>query len=312
MEEGISKPAPSGVIEALDVPPMFSSLGDVSVAPQFAPYPSDIFVIGQEVPLHRWIFGQHNKLLPVKATCRALARLMSAGPQGNLALGKTASEIASEAVRLGDYLRHLDVVSGVHRDDALSFAFPYSNSPNGDKSRLRYANQFVASYTKQGTLTGLPIELKLVNRHQARTPNLLLTEAGWHFAEMQNPILDDRKDARQSKFADSETDFLLAHIRSRVPAEAFAYRAVLGAISDGANTPDRLDDALEKYLPKRSEKPFTRAFLTTQRAGVISRMIDLGLIQRIRDGINVTYALTEKEFASSPNFVPEACLNEKR
>jgi hypothetical protein len=41
-------------------------------------------------------------------------------------------------------------------------------------------------------------------------------------------------------------------------------------------------------------------------------MIDLGLIQRIRDGINVTYALTEKEFASSPNFVPEACLNEKR
>jgi hypothetical protein len=81
---------------------------------------------------------------------------------------------------------------------------------------------------------------------------------------------------------------------------------VLGAISSGANTPDKLDDALEEHVSKRDEKPFTRAFLTTQRAGVISRMIDLGLIQRIRDGINVTYTLTEKAFAASPTFVPEA------
>jgi hypothetical protein len=304
VEEKVGRTPSGEAIEKLKVPSMFSSLGHVPEAPRFAPYPNDLFIIGQEVPVDRWIFGQHNKLLPVKASCRALARLMSVG--GNLSLAKTASEIASEAVKLGDYLRHLDEASGVHRDDALSFAFPYSNSPNGDKSRLRYANQFVASFTKQGTLAGLPVELKLVNRDHSRTPHLLLTEAGWRFAEMQNPILDDGKDARQSKFADNEIDFLLTHIRSRVPAEAFAYRAVIDAISDGANTPDKLDDALDKYLPKRNEKPFTRAFLTTQRAGVISRMVDLGLVQRIRDGTNVTYASTAKSFESSPTPVSEA------
>jgi hypothetical protein len=193
--------SPSRTPEGLQVPTLFSYVELGIKAPRIAPYPNDNVAVGQEVSVDRWIFGQHNKLLPVKATCRALARLMTAEPQGNLAFAKTASEIASEAVKLGDYLKHLDEVSEVHRDDALSFGFPYSDSPNGDKSRLRYANQFVASATKQGTLTGLPIELKLVNRDQSRTPQILLTEAGWHFAGMRNPILDDGKDGRQSKFA---------------------------------------------------------------------------------------------------------------
>ena len=288
--------------ESLGVPTLFSGIGDISRPERFAPYPGDAFAVGQEVPADRWIFGQHNKLLPVKATCRALARLMGTAQHASLSLRKTASEIASEAVKLGDYLRHVDNVSGVHRDDALSFAFPCSDSPNGDKSRLRFANQFVASLTRQGSITGLPIELKLINRGHSRTPHLLLTEAGWQFAEMRNPILDDHKDARESKFTNDEIDFLLAHVRSRVPAEVYAYRAVVEAISNGANTPDKLDDALLEHLSKRDEKPFTRAFLTTQRAGVISRMIDLGLIQRVRDGLKVTYAVMEK-IVSSPRSV---------
>jgi hypothetical protein len=286
--------------EPPSVPSLFSQLGPVSGSAKFAPY-SDDNVAGGEVSVDRWIFGQHNKLLPVKATCRALARLMIAEPKGNLVFSKTASEIASEAVKLGDYLRHLDQTSGVHRDDALSFAFPYSDSPNGDKSRLRYANQFVASVTKQGMLNGLPFELKLLNQDNSRPAQVLLTEAGWLFAGMPNPILDEINNGGKSKFFDEEIEFLLAHIRSRVPAEAFAYKMVLEAIAQGAKTPDKLDDVLEEYVPKREEKPFTRAFLTTQRAGVISRMIDLGLVQRIRDGINVTYAATAQTFEVSPN-----------
>jgi hypothetical protein len=288
-------------LETPQVPALFSYLGSGTNVERAASYPDETLIVSQEVPVDRWIFGQHNKLLPVKATCRALARMMTTEVNGNVALAKTASDIASEAVRLGDYLRKLDDLSGVHRDDALSFAFPYSDSPNGDKSRLRYANQFVASVTKQGTLTGLPIELKLVNRDNNRIPRILLTEAGWRFAEMRNPILDDAKDGRQSKFSDEEIEFLLAHIRSRVPVEAFAYRVVHEAIAQGANTPDKLDNALEDYVPKRVAKPFTRAFLTTQRAGVVSRMVDLGLVQRIRDGIKVTYTAAGRTFESSPN-----------
>jgi predicted transcriptional regulator len=66
------------------------------------------------------------------------------------------------------------------------------------------------------------------------------------------------------------------------------------ALSAGATSPEKLDDALEEFLPKRKDKPFTRAFLTTQRAGVVSRLVDLGLIQRVREGTNVTYKMTDK------------------
>jgi hypothetical protein len=289
-----------------DVPQLFAALDQAAKTPVLAPFPNDLFAMGQGIPVDRWIFGQHNKLLPVKATCRALARLMQSDSRESLRLTKAASEIASEAVRLGDYLRHIDRVSEIHRDDALSFAFPYTDSPNGDKSRLRYANQFVASFTKQGTLAGLPIELKLANRDHSRNPQLLLTEAGWRFALMTNPILDFRKDGTQPRFSDDEVGFMIDHIRAHVPAEAFAFGAVLMAVMDGANTPEKLDDALQKYLPKRNDKPFTRAFLTTQRAGVVSRMIDLGLLQRLRDGINVTYAATAKGSEYPPTFAPEA------
>lgn len=264
--------------------------------PKFAALPSDDFAIGDEIPVDRWIFGQHNKLLPVKATCRALANILlrdAALRENGVSLERAASEIAGEAVKLGNYLRDLDSNTDVHRDDAFSFAFPYSDSRNGDKSRLRYANQFVGSLSKQGILTGLPVELKLVNA-DSRNARLMLTEPGWKWAQLGNPILDGIAEPGLKKFTDGEVAFLIEHIRKHVPAENFAYRLVLTSISSGANTPEKLDDALEEFLPKRDEKPFTRAFLTTQRAGVVSRMIDLGLLQRVRDGIKASYIPTTR------------------
>jgi hypothetical protein len=283
------------------VPEFFSYLGTEVAPPQLAEAPSDSFAHGQAVTVDQWIFGQHNKLLPVKATCRAMARLIHTNAGRALGLAKTASEIASQAVKLGDYLRHLDQISNVHRDDALSFAFPNSESPNGDKSRLRYANQFVVSATKQGTLSGLPVELKLINRDLSNNSQVSLTEAGWLFAALQNPILDEGRDGRHSKFSVEEIEFLLDHIRQHVPAEAFAFKVALEAIAQGAHAPEKLDDALAAYLPQRPDKPFTRAFLTTQRAGVVSRMIELGLIRRVRDGINVSYIGNASTFEFSPN-----------
>jgi hypothetical protein len=265
--------------------------------------PTDSFATGQEVSVDQWIFGQHNKLLPVKATCRALANLLLrdfASYEG-VPLSKAASEIAGEAVMLGDFLRQADRESRSDRDETLAFAFPRSDSTNGDKSRLRFAGQFVASLNNHGVLTGLPAELKLVNRDDSRIPRLLLTEAGWQLARLANPILDGSTNRSTKKFSDEEADFLIRHILTHVPAEDFAFRTVLNAINHGANTPDKLDDELEQFVPKRQAKPFTRAFVTTQRAGVVSRLSDLCLVRRIRDGIKVSYAATPKSLEYYPN-----------
>ncbi|HEY1580522.1 MAG TPA: hypothetical protein VGF82_25960 [Terracidiphilus sp.] len=256
-----------------------------------APLPNDVFVAGQEVPVDRWIFGQHNKILPVKASCRALAALCRDARGIPL---KAAADIAAQAAKLGDYLRQTDTSHLVSRDDALALAFPSTGSEAGDKARLRFANQFVASANKQGQLSGLPVDLKLINYISAKESRLSLTGAGWQFAAMPNPILDRSAGDVVAKFSDEEIGFLVHHIRDNIPVEDSAYRTVIRALNEGANTPERLDDYLAQFVPARAEKPFTRAFLTTQRSGVISRMSDLGMLTRRRDGIKVTYVTTER------------------
>ena len=75
--------------------------------------------------------------------------------------------------------------------------------------------------------------------------------------------------------------------------EDFAYRAVLKGIKGGADTPESLDDFLVRTYPAGAEK-LTKEFVATQRSGVVSRMIDMGMLSRVRDGARVTYAVSER------------------
>ena len=190
---------------------------------KFAPVPGDAFVRGAAVPVDRWIFGQHNKLLPAKASCRWLANL--SGTKG-IPLAKAAPDIAACSVELGDYLQSLDEKSGLTRDELLAGGFPLKSRDSEGKARLRYANQFVGSVNKHGQLSGLLIDLKLVNYVPGRDARLMLTEPGWRFAAAENPIFDLGAD-RPPKFSEDEVVLLLEHIRLHVPPEDFALGRLL-------------------------------------------------------------------------------------
>lgn len=253
--------------------------------------PGDVWAMGQEVPLERWIFGQHNRLLPTKASCRALAHLLSDQPKG-VSLDEAASKISEEAMILGSFLAHRDKQNGTKRDEALSTAFP---SPNREveKSRLRYANQFVAGISKQGKVSGLLMDLKLINHTGGKIPRLKLTEAGWGFAKLRNPVFDSDPPETAQKFTAEERSSLLNHISSSVPVEDFAYRTILGAVGDGAQTPEKLDSALQSYVSKNLDRNLTKSFMASQRSGAVSRMADLELIARERNGVKVSYVVTD-------------------
>jgi len=262
-----------------------------------APLPDDVFSKGSKVSVDRWFFGQHNKLLPVKASCRALAVLLVERPMG-VSISDAGPRIAKEAASLGDYLRELDARSGATREDALATAFP-DTSEDSDRSRLRYANQFIANFTSQNQLSGLLADLKLINNLRAKEPLLLLTEPGLRFAKLSNPILDEPMRSNgipRPRFSKDEIEFLLSHIRDQVPVEDFAFRTVLSALKAGVNTPEALDDKLGASL-QSGKKKISDAFVTTQRSGVISRMSDLDLVLRHRQGIRVKYEATSRGIA---------------
>ncbi len=280
------------------IPNLFLLDGIGELSSSLASPPADVWTMKQEVPLERWIFGQYNKFLPAKVSCRALAHLLQDKPDG-VRLEDAALEISQEALTIGSLLARYDKQNGTKRDDALSTAFP---SPDRDveKSRMRYANQFVASVTKKGKVSSLLMDLKLINHTGGNKPRLKLTQAGWSFAKLRNPILDNNPPETTNKFTAEERAFLLDHISSSIPAEDFAYLAILAAVDAGARTPGELDTALQKYVSKDADQTLTESFLATQRSGAVSRMADLGLITRKRDGVRVSYLTTDlgKQYAA--------------
>jgi len=255
-----------------------------------APFPDDVWTHGATVPLDRWVFGQCNKLLPAKVSCRALAHLLM-GEHRGVVLEDAAMQIAADARQLGRELRYYDDQHGTDRDTALAVAFP---SADEEKSLTRYANQFVANVNKFGQVSGLLMDLKLVNYVKTKEFRLLLTEVGWQFATLRNPVLDGFPPANTDKFSDEEITFLLGHICRSVPAEDFAYRAIINGITGGASSPEQIDACLGQFVTPARKESLSKSFLSSQRSGAVSRMVDLGLLQRSRDGVKVSYVVTQR------------------
>lgn len=257
---------------------------------------ADIFRPHQEVPINRWIFGQYNRLLPAKVSIRALSIISKEG-KGNLALDLVAPRIAECAAELGEYLRALDRRFLHHRDDALATAFPEKGT-EGQKSRVRYQNHFVGHMVK-GEQGGLLAELKLAVIHLIKNkPHIIPTNAGCEFARFSNPVLDAMGAEFTTRFGPEEIKFLLQHISKNVPVELFAYRVILSLIANGMNTPEAVNQGLSPYLSNGKKFEDELDFISTQRGGVLGRMIDLTLVDRVRKRTRISYYVTPtgKEF----------------
>src|SRR5262249_18071752 len=160
---------------------------------------------------------------------------------------------------------------GHHRDDALATAFP-SAGLEGEKGRLRFQNHFVG-HTVRGEQGGMLVGLKLAAIQVVKNKPLIFpTEAGWQFACISNPLLDEPTGSQQRRLAKEEITFLLEHIIAHVPVELFAYRVVLSIIDAGHNTPESLNDRLRLF--RNPDRPGNKDddFLATQKNGVLGRM----------------------------------------
>ncbi len=292
---------------SLGVPALFQSVGWDAISITGVDIPPETENATEVFTVDRWLFGQYNRLLPAKANCRALARLVAEHPEG-VPLAEAGSRIADTAALLGDYLLQHDDRHQIGRDEALATAFPRTG-PDGEKGRLRYASQFVGSVNSQNALSGLLWDYRLVtlgggmgvalmdhgqDAPATSTPRLLLTEPAVQFARLENPALDGCQSTPTQKFSSEETAFLLDHIRSFVPVEQFAFASLLRAITDGADTPDKLNEALQSLRPADSNRSLSPSFLASQRSGALSRMADLGLIARERKGVRVSYVVTQE------------------
>lgn len=243
--------------------------------------PSPLATMSKEAEGER-IFGQVNRLFPMKLVCRWVMRASSSHHRWP-SLSEVSEVLADAAARFGSLLEQQDLAKDRKRDDCLATGLPRrSNGPSKD----RFLSQFVARVTRGGHIfPGAMCQYRLAS---IQDQTLALSQRGIDFALIDNPLLDGHPNTSTSALNKEETHFLLAHILEWVPQEQADIQAVTGAITTGSSTPTSLTTALRSYLPS----DWNDGEIQTHVSGLIARMSELGLLRRRWHGRHVEYELS--------------------
>jgi hypothetical protein len=234
------------------------------------------------------IFGQVNRLFPMKLVCRWVMRASHSHHQWP-SLSEVSEALADDAARLGSLLEQQDLAKDRKRDDCLATGLPRrANGPSKD----RFLSQFVARVTRGGHI--FPGAMGQYRLASIQDQTLALSQRGIDFALIDNPLLDGGLNTSPTALSDEETKFLFAHILEWVGQEQSDIQAVIGAIATGSSTPPSLTTALRAYLPS----DWNDGEIQTHVSGLIARMSELGLVRRRWHGRHVEYELSN--VATSP------------
>jgi len=226
-----------------------------------------------------WPWGQANRLFPLKIVVRALANL--AGADGWPTIDEVFDQVREPAAVIGSALAALDEKAGRKRGELLSTALPQVGSL---KSQDRFLGSFLCTVTPGGKFyPGGAFYYGLLSKMDG--DRIGLTQSGLAFAGIANPILDGTLQAAHSTLSSEERDWLRVHVQS-LPGEAHAFKTLLEALGNEELSPK---DFAAKVAARIGEDPESGSF-TIKFHGVVSRMIELGLIKRTWEGTRARYA----------------------
>jgi hypothetical protein len=249
-------------------------------APDFSELVASLYKTKEE---NCWLWGQTNKIFPVKIGLRVLYAFI--GAEQWLDLEDYKEKAANIAAEYGTAIRKYEDKKNKIRDDRISAGLPDEEE---FKSKFRYKGHFLAYMRKDSKLDGAMPFLRFVNLNKDEKGKIFigLTESGLKFAQIENPVID-RNDFEKS-FSQAEIDFYLDYISKNVKGEASAIKWVLNKITNGINNRDSINKELSQEIAP-SWGDASEAVVNTQRAGLMARMFELGLLNKTKEGIKVKY-----------------------
>ena len=232
------------------------------------------------------IFGQVNRLFPIKVACRGIANMAFANQQTWPDYSFVHDVLGENASKLGSLLEKWDHDHDRKRDELLATGLPKRGN---SASRDRFVSQLIARVTRSGSVyVGALCQYALAVLQEQR---VALTAQGLEFALMPNPILDRPDPQSTTSLSQEEIKFLIRQIVDSVPTESEDMRAILEHISNGKKTPADLNDVAKNIFPTE----WTDGLLATHVSGLIARLADLSLVRRRWEGRYVTYELGDGE-----------------
>jgi Arc/MetJ-type ribon-helix-helix transcriptional regulator len=239
------------------------------------------------------LWGQYNRLLPVKFVLRRLANsLAERADTGNDAStvidhGSFSSAVAQEARLFGKQLEEADDKISRGRGEKLAAGFPTGEKT--EKSLDRFESHFVGYSDRNGNLTGAPAALLFVDITASKPSEIGITQAGLDFAEITNPVLDETIEADEP-LSPGERKFYLKYVSDRLPSEVEAMVFTAQAIQSGDNRPTSLTERVAEL-----DSDWSQAQASTYRSGLVSRLYELNLVDRFQVGQRgIGYELTKR------------------
>lgn len=245
----------------------------------------DLVFASQNIPESQvWIWGQINKIFPVKLGLRILQQLLSINQ--SIELSEFLDVAAKEATNVGDKIREYEERNNKMRDEKISAALPSSD----EKSQNRFKFQFMAYKRKDKLLDGAMAIMRFCNVYGEKKKQMIgITEAGLKFSSISNSVLDNEDFDRSLN--EDESLFYIKHMKQNLKGEYEAMKWMLEKINSGMNTRELLNTEIEKKYSKVWDA--TNAVINTQRAGITARMTELGLVEKEKAGIYVKYGVSE-------------------
>jgi len=234
-----------------------------------------------------WLWGQVNKIFPMKLGLRILLVLLNSDQWTDF--DKFANKAADIALAYGEMIRGYEKKTSKKGSEKISTALP-AIKKEVFKSKMRYKNHFLAYIRKDTKLDGALSFLRFINLKRDEKENILIgiTEEGLNFASLKNPIIDFN--ILERSLDSKEIDFYLKHISKNVKGEYTAIKWVLDKLFKGINNREDMNKELKKDMGEIWNN--SEAFINTQRAGLMARMFELGLIDKEKHGINVVYKIS--------------------
>lgn len=233
------------------------------------------------------LWGQYNRLFPIKLTVRVLANKLVGQNKSTdwLDFSPFQNQVGKVARTVGNQIETYDEQFGRKRGEKLSTGLPTGDEV--EKSTDRFQTHFVGRIEHDDMLSGASPNLKFIDITQNDRRKIGLTESGKDFAALQNPLLDTGFDAEYS-LTEEECQFYLSHVREARPEEHEAMLKISQAIEEGDNRPSVLTERVA-FL----NTSWSNSKANTIRSGLTSRMYELGLVNRGRVGQRgIAYELT--------------------
>jgi hypothetical protein len=260
------------------------TLATLRLAESYAGTPQPIGPVA--LPKEHRIWGQVNRLLPIKLVVRFVLNVASS-TNGWPKLNEVRPAIGDAAAKLGSHLRHLDSAMQRRRDELFATGLPREDH---DPSWIRFVTQFIARTTRDGRVyPGAVCQYPLASISEGIVG---LTDLGIAFAKLSNPMIDDVPERAINTLSAEERRFFVERIVSALPTELTDFSVALRAVSEGETSPGALTSALSEVLRRDpSTHTWTDVMIRTHISGVVARMVDLGLLHRRWDGRLVTYSI---------------------